>query len=197
MKINRIKITLAVLAAVMLTGALSPVNVSASTAKSTIYRFYHYKSGSHFYTTSNTEKERVISTMSGIYRYEGSKFYGWKDGNSPHRVPVQRFYKKTTKTHFYTISSTETARLKKDGNFRYEGVAYYGQNDINDSAEISDDEFYGQCPLWRFYNFTNGTHFYTASLSEAARVDGDMSHKYRNEDVSYYVWSYNCLYDYL
>lgn len=197
MKLNFSKYALAMFAMILFAGSIPADNASASTAKTPVYRFYHFASGSHFYTTSNSEKERVIKTMSDKYRYEGNKFYGWQSGNAPHRVPVARFYKIPTKTHFYTISPTETTRLKKDKNFRYEGIAYYGQNDVNTDEELSDSEFYGQCPLWRYYNFRNGTHFYTASLSEAIRVDDTMSDRYRDEGVSYLVWQSNCLNDYL
>lgn len=172
-----------------------PVEAYSAT-KVPVYRFYHYKTSSHFYTTSHTEKERVITKMKGTYRYEGEKFSGWKNSDGDYRVPVSRFYRLSSSTHFYTISPSETARLKKDKGFRYEGISYYGQKTVSSDAP-NDYEFYGQCPLWRFYNFTNKTHFYTASLYEAADVATNMSNKYRDEGVAFYVWKNNCLYDYL
>lgn len=162
-------------------------NAYASTSKVSVYRFYHYSSGSHFYTTSESEKERVITTLSSKYRYEGYKFAGWKSGNSASRVPVERFYRKTTGTHFYTVSPTESARLKRQSDFRYEGVAYYGQKDITDT-----DDWEGQCPLVRFYNFTNKTHFYTTSYTEAENVILFMDDRYRYEGLSYVVWDGWC-----
>lgn len=168
--------------------SIAPANqVSASTSKIAVYRFYHYSSGSHFYTTSDSEKERVITQMSGKYRYEGYKFAGWTSANSESRVPVERFYRRSTGTHFYTISQSEASRLRSNSDFRYEGVAYYGQQDFT-----STDDIDGQCPLVRYYNFTNKTHFYTTSYTEAENVSYYMDHKYRYEGLSFIVWDGDC-----
>lgn len=168
---------------------LSPAQEAsaANFSKITVYRFYHYKTGSHFYTTSESEKERVITRMASTYRYEGYKFAGWKSSDGQSRVPVERFYNKNTGTHFYTISPTESARLKNTSNFRYEGIAYYGQKDFT-----ATDDVYGQCPLVRFYNFKNKTHFYTTSYTEALRILDTMDDRYRYEGLGYVVWDGNC-----
>lgn len=162
-----------------------------STGKIPVYRFYHLASGSHFYTTSETEKERVITTMPSKYRYEGFKFAGWLSDDGAERVPVARFYNQNTGTHFYTASSTETQRLKSTSGFRYEKIAYYGQSDYVDNDSGGND-YMGQCPLYRFYNFHNKTHFYTASSSEAYRVITDMGSKYRYEGEAYIIWYQYC-----
>lgn len=172
----------------ILAGTLLPsFDVGASTSKVAIYRFYHYSTGSHFFTTSESEKERVITQMASKYRFEGYKFAGWTDGNSESRVPVARFYKKSTGTHFYTISPTETSRLKQTSGFRYEGIAYYGQKDFTATDDID-----GQCPVVRFYNFTNGTHFYTSSLTETDRLSSYMYDKFRYEGIAYIAWDGAC-----
>lgn len=175
-------------AVLALTFSMVPVSqVSASTSKIAVYRFYHYSSGSHFYTTSESEKERVITQMPGKYRYEGYKFAGWTSSSSESRVPVERFYRKSTSTHFYTISQSEASRLRGTSDFRYEGVAYYGQRDFT-----ATDDLDGQCPLVRYYNFTNKTHFYTTSYTEAENISYNMDHKYRYEGLSYIVWDGGC-----
>lgn len=125
--------------------------------------------------------------MSSKYRYEGYKFAGWTSGNSESRVPVARFYNLRTSTHFYTVSPTETQRLRQTSGFRYEGVAYYGQRDFTASDDID-----GQCPLIRFYNFRNGTHFYTTSYTEADRIVWTMDDRYRYEGIAYIVWDGSC-----
>ena len=40
-----------------------------------VYRFFRPKSGTHFYTASETEKNTVIATLSSVYRFEGVAFY--------------------------------------------------------------------------------------------------------------------------
>lgn len=40
-----------------------------------VYRFFNLKTGSHFYTASEAERDSVRAKLSAIYRYEGPAFY--------------------------------------------------------------------------------------------------------------------------
>jgi hypothetical protein len=42
-------------------------------------------------------------------------------------------------------------------------------------------------PVYRFYNFKNGTHFYTASEDEREYVGTQLGATYRYECVAYYI----------
>ena len=41
----------------------------------TVYRFYNKKNGSHFYTASEAEKNRVLAKLSGTYTLDGPAFW--------------------------------------------------------------------------------------------------------------------------
>lgn len=52
-------------------------NVSTSAAANTmpIYRFYNVRTGSHFYTASDAERDMVIATWPDLFTYEGTAFH--------------------------------------------------------------------------------------------------------------------------
>ena len=92
---------------------------------------------------------------------------------------VYRFYNTRTRTHFYSASDAEFINvygtLAKV--FSYDGVSY--------SVDISPP--YATKPLYRFFNFKNGVHFYTADEAERANVQANLSNRYRYEGVAYRV----------
>jgi hypothetical protein len=94
-------------------------------------------------------------------------------------APVYRFYNFRQGVHFYTASETERANViaTLGGTYRLEGVAYR-VNTANPS---------NRTPLYRFYNFRNGVHFYTASETEKANVVATLGSTYRLEGVAYYL----------
>lgn len=53
------------------TSAVGPT-VSGATP---LYRFYNNAQGTHFFTASSAERDNIINTMSGTYKYEGTAFY--------------------------------------------------------------------------------------------------------------------------
>lgn len=87
-----------------------------------LYRFYNFRTGTHFYTASESEKNNVIARMSSTYRLDGVAYYVSITGG----VPVYRFYT-STGTHFYTASEAEKNNViaKLSGSYRLEGVAFY------------------------------------------------------------------------
>lgn len=40
-----------------------------------VYRFFNYQRGSHFFTASSSERDSVITNLSGTFRYEGIGYY--------------------------------------------------------------------------------------------------------------------------
>lgn len=73
------------------------------------------------------------------------------------RLPVYRFYNRTTGAHFYTNSETEKNNILATlPNFNYDGVAFH--------AAVAYSP--GLSPVYRFYNTTTGVHFYTINEAE-------------------------------
>ena len=73
-------------------------------------------------------------------------------------VPIYRFFDTSSGNHFYTASAAErdqTIGLRPD--LTYEGVGLNGTTTQADAAAA---------PVYRFFDTTNGTHFYTASTTE-------------------------------
>ncbi|MRS12300.1 MAG: hypothetical protein EG823_04415 [Actinobacteria bacterium] len=93
-----------------------------------LYRFYNKRNGSHFYTTSAQEKDKVIATWPTVYTFEGTAYTvmtaPWEYGPS---MPVYRFYNKVNGSHFYTISETERALVQMlyADIYKFEGIAFY------------------------------------------------------------------------
>ena len=116
-----------------------------------IYRSLNGTTGDHFYTASDTEKDATG------YTYEGVAFYAYAtqiDGTSP----VYRFRNPLTGDHFYTASAAEKNALQNNPQwgYVYEGTAFY----------VFESQADGTSPVYRFFNASNGDHFYTASVSE-------------------------------
>lgn len=144
------------------------VNLSIGTL---VYRFYNSSNGTHFYTSSETERDAVLSSLP-TFGYEGPSFGAGSTGDS-----VWRFYNTATGTHFYTISATERDYVRANLlTYQFEGEAY--------KASISAEE--GLSPLYRFYNTQTGAHFYTASEAEAAAVTAGLP-QFQPEGTAYYI----------
>jgi hypothetical protein len=92
---------------------------------------------------------------------------------------VYRFFNTSTGTHFYSASDAEFINVYGTlaNVFHYDGVVY--------SVDIAPP--YPTKPLYRFFNFKNGVHFYTANEAERANVQANLSDRYRYEGVAYRV----------
>ncbi|KWT76033.1 S8 family serine peptidase [Candidatus Magnetominusculus xianensis] len=144
----------------------------SSASKSPVYRFYRNDIGSHFYTISQSEKDKVINNLSNSYSYEGPAYYAFTTqvaGTSP----VYRFYRKDVGSHFYTIDQSEKDKVMNELSnvYSYEGPAYYA---------YETDTSCGS-PLYRFYRKDVGSHFYTISESEKDKVINKLSNYYSYE----------------
>lgn len=92
---------------------------------------------------------------------------------------VYRFYNMSTGTHFYSASDAEFINVY--GNlanvFHYDGVVY----------SVDVNPVYPTKPLYRFFNFKNGVHFYTADENEKENTLANLSDRYHYEGVAYRV----------
>lgn len=140
-----------------------------------VFRFFNPSLGTHFYTVSVTERDRVQAELPQ-FLYEGPAFLAMPAGNTDH-LAVHRFLNRSTGTHFYTSSESERASVVANLGYlyQYEGVAW--------RARSQPDE--GWVPMRRFYVARTGVHFYTASEAEYASLLPRTEFKY--EGIAYYV----------
>lgn len=106
-------------------GVAYTINTDDAKNSTPLYRFFNMKNGVHFYTASATEKDRVIATMSGTLRFEGTAYLVSLDPVDT--SPVWRFYNAKKGAHFYTASAAEKDNViaKLSSTFKYEGVSFY------------------------------------------------------------------------
>jgi hypothetical protein len=148
---------------------------AAADTKTAAYRFFNTRTGAHFYTTSEVEKDDVLRRFP-FMNLDGAAF----DVSASALTvlsPVYRFYNTRTGVHFYTISEAEKqhiiANLKS---FNFEGVAYH--------ASVLPGT--GYTPLYRFFLPSRGYHFYTASQQERDHIIANLR-QYTYEGIGYYV----------
>jgi hypothetical protein len=126
-----------------------------------LYRFYKPAAGTHFYSTSAAERNRVIGTSE--YRYEGLVAYIKSPSATSTTTPLRdlnRFYLPSAGTHFYTASPAEYAAVRTYPQYSLDGVA----------GRVFAARGPGLSAMHRFYRPASGTHFYTASAAEVETV---------------------------
>lgn len=141
-----------------------------------VFRFFNTVSGTHFYTASVEERDRIVATLPAL-RYEGPAFHA-SSRPATALSPVYRFYNGRTGVHFYTISEDERNHIIANlPQYVFEGVAYH-------ASKLAGDNLLK--PLFRFYILSKGVHFFTASASEADNIRATLP-DYRYEGIAYHV----------
>ena len=80
-----------------------------------VYRFWSPKSGSHVWTVSESEKDRLLAEPPDMWTYEGIAFYAYAVGKPPlGTAPVYRFWSPKLGYHFYTMVESEKDRLIRE-----------------------------------------------------------------------------------
>jgi uncharacterized protein (DUF1800 family) len=142
-----------------------------------VFRFFNDQTGTHFYTTSTSERDIVLSRWPQFI-YEGVVFYAYLD-QTPDTKPVFRFFDTATSTHFYTQSEAERDQyLATQPTFLYEGPVYY--------APYAPGA--GIAALYRFYNTRTHAHFYTDNPAERDAVLATWPW-FQLEGIGYYVFT--------
>ncbi len=132
-----------------------------------LYRFYNPSTSAHFYTSSASQRNRVINDFPA-FDYEGQRGLVFTSGltGNPDIVPVFRFYNASTGAHFYTASTDQRDRVISDfPQFEYESVAFYVYRSSYGGT--------GAQSVYRFYNTEAGVHFYTNKVSERDTILND------------------------
>lgn len=142
-----------------------------------VYRFFDTTGGTHFYSTSETERNTLIQTRADlVYEGVGLKAVA-SPSTDPAAAPVFRFFDVTTGTHFYSASAGERDTiLATRPDLRFEGTAFYEHT----TAKAGD------APVYRFFDLTDGTHFYTSSATERATILASRA-DLRDEGVGFYA----------
>jgi hypothetical protein len=91
-----------------------------------LYRFWNKKTGFHFYTQNESEKNNIIATLSDTWNYENVAYYTYSS-EQPGTTAVYRFFNKIQGNHFYTTSITERNDIINNlsHTWNYENVAWY------------------------------------------------------------------------
>ncbi|MRS12738.1 MAG: hypothetical protein EG823_06670 [Actinobacteria bacterium] len=145
-------------------------------AKTTVYRFYNLKNGSHFYTDSHQEKLNILQKWPDIYKFEG---VGYEYDATKATQLLYRFYNKINGSHFYTASAQEAENViaKYSDIYQYDGPTY----------PVSPIKVTPGGTVYRFYNVKNGSHFYTASEDERNTVMVKWPNVFLYEGEAFYL----------
>jgi uncharacterized protein YjdB len=144
---------------------------------SPVFRFFNNATGVHFYSASQSEVDGLRATRNS-FDFEGPAYSVFLTPQ-PGTVPVHRLYNNDTGVHLYTKDPAELEILTTTPGtpFDDEGIAYYAYSSQQP----------GSIPLYRLYNNDTGTHFYTASQSEAFSLRDTPGSPFDFEGIAYYV----------
>ena len=124
-----------------------------------VFRFYNPNNSVHFFTTSTTEKDNLISKPEWGYRYEGVAY------ESPTTAGDQlyRFFHREKGYHFMTADPAEADFItgKPEWGYNYEGRGFRVSQTQTETTPVE---------IYRFYHAGKGIHFYSASETEANNV---------------------------
>ncbi len=96
-----------------------------------VYRFWSGTLNAHFYTTSEAERDKLISNYAQTWAYEGTAFYVYSSSfytaHPRGTYPVYRLWSGSLGTHFFTAQATEVDKLfaLAPGVWDFEGAAWY------------------------------------------------------------------------
>lgn len=99
---------------------LTPTSTAASSRP--LNRFFSPGTGTHFYTATESEYQRVRALPQ--YQLDGvvGRTYG---SAQPGTIAMHRFFRPSTGTHFYSATASEIASVQRMPEYQYEGVAFY------------------------------------------------------------------------
>jgi hypothetical protein len=129
--------------------------------ESSLQAVYHFQSAGgekHFYTMSESEKEKLLKSPSKAWIYDGPAFYAFPDDTDPDSKPVYRFWSAKMGLHYYTISEAEKSQRVDSSDWTYEGVAFY--------AYPAGQQPAWALPVYRFWSSTYSSYLYTNSETE-------------------------------
>lgn len=146
-----------------------------------VYRFFDSIHGTHFLTSSASERDAVKATRPDLV--EEVNNFGTAAPTDPGDVTVYRFFDDVYGTHFFTSSQAEHDTLLAT---RPDLVAEPSASFLEHGTQQA-----GDVAVYRFFDTNNGTHFYTGDAKEEAGLVTAGSASYRPdlklEGVSFYA----------
>lgn len=141
-----------------------------------IYRFFNTQTGTHFFTSSDAERDNVIATLPQ-FNFEGNVFDSNAVVGGADVTSVFRFFNTQTGTHFFTSNEAEKDNIIATlPDFSFEGIAYQAFNAPGTEREA----------VFRFFNTETGTHFYTSNEAEKDNIIATLP-QFNFEGITYYV----------
>lgn len=147
-----------------------------------VYRFWSPVKSRHFYTTSASERDKLMDQYAHVWTYEDVAFWVFADDGELGVLPVHRFWSDRLSAHFYTISEAEMQKLVDTYSYTwaYEGIALYAYPEGLQPVDAS--------PVYRFWSGTLGCHFYTISETEKQKLINLYSHVWTYEGIAWYAY---------
>jgi len=156
---------------------------SSATTPSPVYRFWSPVLSRHFYTISETERDKLINNYSHVWTYEGPAYSAFADSNQPGTLPIYRFWSGTLNAHFYTMSESEKNKLIDNYSnvWTYEKIAFYAYAAGSRPLETS--------AVYRLWSGTLNCHFFTISQTEKDKLVNLYSHVWTYEKIAWYAYT--------
>jgi len=147
-----------------------------------VYRFWSPVNGKHFYTLNEAERDNLIANYPDFWTYEGPVYHACATAINANLAPVYRFWSGRLGSHFYTIDKHERDKLINQFSYTwtYEGPVFYA---YPEGKQPSDAK-----PVYRFWNASEGYHFYTMSEAERDKVINQYAHKFVLEGIAFYAY---------
>ena len=149
-------------------------------ASRAVYRFQKRSNGAWLYTSSVTERYKLITRSASTYRYKGVAF-SWSTTSTVNARNVYRFYNKLNGTYLYTRSSALKTKLTSWAYRRtwsYQGVPW------KDSGVATAQTV----PVYMFYDVKGRCYFYTSKLWEKNKYSGyAYRYVYRYRGIGFYI----------
>jgi hypothetical protein len=150
--------------------------------ESSLQAVYHFQTGGgekHFYTMSESEKEKLLKNQTKTWVYEGAAFYAFPDDTDPASKPVYRFWSAKEGLHYYTMNETEKDQRMTNADWTYEGVAFF--------AYPSGQQTAWATPVYRFWSSTYSSYLYTNSETEKKDLIGKTGSPWAYQGMVWYA----------
>jgi hypothetical protein len=154
-----------------------------SSALVPVYRFWSPTTGKHFYTISETEKDKLVSQYADVWTLEGPAYFAYNRASDPNLLPVYRFWSEKFGNHFYTIDEKEKDKLINQYSdvWTFEGPKFY--------AYPAGQQPAGTKPVYRFWSDKLGAHFYTIKETEKDKLINQYADTWTFEGVAWYAYA--------
>jgi len=148
-----------------------------------VYRFWSPVTGKHFYTTSESEKSKLITRYANAWTYETTAYRAYLEDCDQGLAPVYRFWSSVLNSHFYTANAAEKQRLIDNYSrvWTYEGIAFYGFLEGQQPPDA--------LPVHRFWSSQLSAHFYTINEAEKDKLIQNYSPIWTYEGIAWYARS--------